>query len=292
MNLRQLKYFKVVAEELHFRKAAERLFISQPPLSRQIRELEEQLGTSLFHRSNKRVTLTEAGQHFLEHTERILQEIESAKITLQQLKETESGQLRIGYTGSTFHDKLTQVLKEIHIAFPMVKTRLYEQPTIRLVEALEKGEIDVCIVRAPIHSTSLHIHTLYNEPFSFIVAKDSVTDKSIELKDFKNEPFIFFNKEYASSYYSTLIAICQRAGFTPDVAHEANNIQSILKLVANGLGVSIVPSTLQKQYKELPLIFTPLSDSPHQTEVVIAYKRGNKRLPVTRFTDMMCKLHQ
>ena len=277
MELRHLLYFKTVAEELHFRNAANKLFISQPPLSRQIRELEEELGVKLFERNNKRVLLTAAGEYLKKETEKIFSQLEESKHIVKQIQEGVNGKLRIGYISSTYHPKLVNVLKEIPSVFPFVRTKLYEVPTAKQIKALEEGKLDIGILRTPVDSEKLSLITLFNDPFVLAIPKsDQDFSGTDALKNFlPHQPFIFFNKDYAPDYHRKLIEICQRLGFSPDILHEANNMHSILRLVESGLGVSIVPQSVRHQYEKANLSFIDLPPMPISTEVVIASKPEN-----------------
>jgi DNA-binding transcriptional LysR family regulator len=275
MELRHLLYFKTVAEELHFRQAANKLFISQPPLSRQIKELEEELGVRLFERNNKKVRLTEAGAYFKKETDQLFARLAESKNMVRQIHQSVSGQLRIGYISSTYQDQLGQILKEMGQVFPFVKTRLYEIPTVKQVQALEAGKLDLGILRAPVPSEKLQCRHLFNDPFVAVFPGSLGPFSSLaELSQFLgNQPFIFFNQDYAPDYFRKLQEICQRLGFSPELRHEANNILSILQLVQHGLGVSIVPRSVQGLFPSLALAYYDLGALPIFTEVVLAYKQ-------------------
>lgn len=280
MEIRHLIYFKTVAEHLHFRNAANALFISQPPLSRQIKELEEELGARLFTRSNKRVALTDAGKYFLSETLKLLASLEESKHTVKQIHEMESGELKIGYISSLYQPHMAEVLKAMRINFPHVKTSLYERPTIKQIEALEQGRLDVGILRAPVHSDKLKVKSLFFDPFMLVmpVGKEKFKNDEDLAAFIKNKPFIFFNKEYAPHYHDSLMEICNRLGFSPNIIHEANNVHSILQLVEAGLGISILPLSVKN--KNANLRFIPLHNIPVKTEVVLAYRAhgGNAAL--------------
>lgn len=287
MELRHLLYFRTVAEQLHFRKAAAILFMSQPPLSRQIKELEEELGAQLFARDNKRVILTDAGQYFKEQVDAIFVKLEESKTIVRQIHLSESGELKIGYISSVYEQQLAEILKAMREVFPYIKTRLYEVPTIKQVEALEQGKLDVGILRAPVHSEKLKLHSLFFDPFTVVLpsAKKNFTDQEALADFIKESPFIFFNKEYAPHYYDKLVEICERLGFKPNIIHEANNVHSIVQLVEAGLGVSILPSSLEQQYAHLNVSFFKLNDIPIATEVVLAYKKSNSSAALRWFID-------
>ncbi|WP_158795329.1 LysR family transcriptional regulator [Pedobacter sp. L105] len=286
MELRHLLYFKTVAEELHFRNAALKLFISQPPLSRQIRELEEELGAKLFERNNKRVSLTPAGLYFKKRVDELFSHLNESKQLVRQLHENLSGELRIGYISSTYHVHLMDTLKEMREVFPFLSVKLFETPTVKQVKALEEGKLDIGIMRAPINSEKLEMITLFHDPFLLVIPDGE--DPSIELKDLSNylskQPFIFFNREYAPVYYEKLIEICQRLGFVPEITHEANNVHSILRLVENGAGVSILPQTVRDHFPDLKLKYIDLVSIPVSTEVILAH-RSQQNLAADWFID-------
>lgn len=287
MELRHLLYFSTVAEELHFTKAAAKLFISQPPLSRQIKELEEELGVQLFTRSNKQVTLTDAGKYFKKQVDAVFSQLEESKHVVRQIHLSISGELKIGYISSVYQSHLAEVLKAMRAEFPHVKTSLYEVPTVTQIKELEQGKLDVGILRAPVLSENLIVKTLFFDPFVVVIPVSNQTfNTNYELANLlRKSPFIFFNKEFAPQYHDKLIEICQRMGFIPDITHEVNNIHSILQLVEAGLGVSILPSSLKKQHTHLDLSFIELADIPVNTEVVLAYKKSNKNSALKWFID-------
>ncbi|MBB2148080.1 LysR family transcriptional regulator [Pedobacter gandavensis] len=287
MELRHLLYFKTVAEELHFTKAAARLFISQPPLSRQIKELEEELAVQLFTRNNKQVSLTDAGKYFKKEVDEIFAKLEESKNMALQIHLNTSGELKIGYISSVYQSHLAEILKAMRVEFPYIKTGLFEMPTVSQIEALEQGKLDVGILRAPVLSEKLLVKTLFFDPFVVVIPySEQKFDTNKELADFlKKNPFIFFNKEFAPHYNDKLMEICKRLQFTPDITHEANNVHSILQLVEAGLGVSILPLSLKKQYDHLKVSFVELIDIPVNTEVVVAYKPNAQHPALQWFID-------
>lgn len=287
MELRHLLYFKTVAEELHFTKAATKLFISQPPLSRQIKELEEEIGAQLFIRNNKRVELTHAGKYFKKEVDIIFNKLEESKSIVRQIQEGASGELKIGYISSVYQSELAEILKAMREEFPFIKTGLFEMPTVLQIQSLEQGKLDVGILRAPVLSDKLTIKSLFFDPFVVVIpsAIGKFSNRN-ELSTFlSTAPFIFFNKEFAPSYNDKLIEICKRMQFTPDITHEANNIHSILELIEAGLGVSILPLSLKKQYSSMNIQFIEIEDIPINTEVVIAYEQHNRNPALKWFLD-------
>lgn len=293
MELRHLIYFKTVAEELHFRNAAAKLFISQPPLSRQIKELEKELGAQLFTRSNKRVQLTNAGKYFKEEVEEILSRLEESKSKLRQIHQNLSGELNIGYVSSVYQPKLAHVLREMQQVFPYIKTRLYEIPTIKQIEALEKNKLHIGILRAPILSEKLHIQSLFFDPFVIVVPENQIFENTHDLTHYlKKQPFIFFNEQYAPDFHLKLMEICKRIGFQPQITHEANNVHSIIQLVKAGLGVTILPQSVQSQHASARLNFLRIPHIPIHTEIVIAYKKSTDNAAVNWFIQHYKNAHE
>lgn len=280
MELRHLIYFKTVAELLHFSKAAERLHISQPPLTRQIKELEVELGVLLFHRNNKRVLLTEAGRYFLNECNGLIQQLERSKQLVKQIHESLSGEFQIGYISSTPLSALAKILQQLRIEYPLLKTRLYELSTAKQIRALEEGKLDVGILRAPIDSIYLDVKSLWQDPF-VLVCPDNIP--AMQTGDLAKTDFISYNSNYAPHYHQQFIACCHRMGFEPQVVHECNNMHSILSLVEHGLGVALVPASIKNQYPYLHLKFIELRDITLCTEIVMAYHRRTKHLALDSF---------
>jgi len=287
MELRHLLYFKTVAGELHFRNAALKLFISQPPLSRQIKELEDELGVLLFTRKNKRVNLTEAGKYFKMEVDAIFARLEESKSIVKQIHKSESGELKIGYISSVYQSHLADVLIAMRDVFPHIKTNLFEIPTLMQIKALEQGNLDVGILRAPVHSNQLNVQTLFFDPFIVVIPASGLKfETQEELAEYlKISPFIFFNKDFAPGYNDKLVEICGRMGFNPMIVHEANNVHSILQLIEAGLGVSILPRSLKQQYSYLKVWFIDLENIPVNTEVVLAYKETNNNAALSWFIE-------
>lgn len=276
MELRHLKYFLAVANELNFTKASEKLFISQPPLSRQIKELENEIGAKLFDRSNKKVVLTGAGKFFKEEIVNQLQNLESVILKTRKIAENINGEYRIGYISSTFSDTITNLIQFLTKKYPYLNIKLYEVSTVKQILALEQSKLDLAIVRAPVVSTKIDSKLWFKDSYSLVFNNSKTIIKDVDdLSKLKNEVFVFFNKDYAPMYYSSLIEICSQNGFTPNIVHESNNINSIIQLVRNGLGVSIVPSSLKKSHIYPELSFLDL-DNNFSTDVLLATPKNEE----------------
>ena len=259
MELRHLKYFLAVAEELNFTKAAEKLFISQPPLSRQIMELEDELQAKLFIRNNKKVELTEAGKYFEKEVKAIFQNLEQISTKTKKIAENVSGEFRIAYISSIYSSVISELIQYLKEQFPYVNFKLFEISTTKQIEALEKGKINLGIIRSPIKSPKIKSQLWFRDGFSVVFNKKLIKINSEkDIQNLENETFVFFNKDYAPHYHEVLLELCAFYGFTPKIIHEANNINSIVQLVKNGLGISIVPSNIAKNNQDPELGFIEL----------------------------------
>lgn len=271
MELRHLRYFLTLAEELSFTKASAKLFIAQPPLSRQIKELETELNAKLFNRNNKRVELTEAGRFYQKEINLLMQSLDKINLKAEKISQNISGEFRIAYISSTFSGDITELVKFLSSKYPFVNFRLYEVPTVEQVVGLEQGKIDLGIIRAPLYSPEINTRLWFRDSFSLVFNRNKVNIRSEkEIKKLKDETFVFFNKEYAPFYYDTLIEICAKYGFAPKIVHESNNISSIIQLVKNGLGISIVPTNIVKSHNYPDLGFLELKKLNLFTDILLA----------------------
>jgi DNA-binding transcriptional LysR family regulator len=280
MELRHLKYFLAVAEELNFTKAAEKLFISQPPLSRQIAELEEKIQARLFIRNNKKVALTEAGKYFKNEVTALFQNLERITAKTKKIAENVSGEFRIAYISSIYSAVISDLIKHLKEQFPYVNFKLFEVSTTKQISALEQGKIDLGIIRSPVKSPKIKSQLWFQDGFSVVYNKNMIQIKSEkDIPDLKEETFVFFNKDYAPHYHEVLLELCAFYGFEPQVVHESNNINSIVQLVKNGLGVSIVPSNIAKNNSDAEIGFIELKKVNLYTDVsLIISKEDNSEI--------------
>ncbi|OYX84491.1 MAG: LysR family transcriptional regulator [Flavobacteriales bacterium 32-34-25] len=277
MELRHLKYFLKLAEELSFVRAADKLFISQPPLSRQIKELEIELGATLFERNNKRVILTDAGKYYQKEIQELVQNLERINLTTKKISQNQSGEFRIAYVSSTFSGDISKLIQFLSAEYPYVNFRLYEVPTVKQIAALEEGKIDFGIIRAPLHSPKIDSQLWFKDSFSLAFNRNIYNINSEEeLEKLNKATFVFFNKQYAPYFYDALLQICAQYGFNPKVVHESNNISSIIQLVKNGLGISIVPTAIMKSHNYPELEFVELKKVNLFTDILLATPKGNQ----------------
>jgi DNA-binding transcriptional LysR family regulator len=260
MELRHLKYFVAVAEELHFGRAARRLNLAQPPLSRQIRGLEEELGVQLFVRTSRKVELTDPGRLLLEQARLVLAQSDKAHHTMRAAHRGEAGRITIGFTTSAVYSLVPAILREFNRSRPGVEIRCLEMNPDEQESALRASRIQAGFTRTPLSEAGLQTELLGREGFVLALPADHARAgrARLRLRDFSAEGFILFSRHQGSAIYDAIIASCQRAGFSPRIAQEGGGVQTILALVAAGLGVAMVPASLRHLqrpgvvYRELP----------------------------------------
>jgi len=274
---RHLRYFLAVAEELHFRKAAEKLFISQPGLSRQIKQMEQDLGVTLFERNNRRVTLTKTGDYLQKELQINLKNLEDILAHSKLIHHGKEGHLTLGFVGSAMLQIIPAILKQFNSKFPKVMFKLEEMDNQKQIEGLLSQEIDVGFVRLERVPRSLEIHTVLKETFCLVLPKNHPVNKRNfkNLSQFKDSPFILFDPEYSASYYEKVMQIFDGCGFAPIISHNTIHASSIYKLVENNLGVSIVPKSLQFGY-DMNVKFIELDAIPQRAFLSIAWSKNNR----------------
>ncbi|WP_138503135.1 LysR family transcriptional regulator [Nostoc sp. PA-18-2419] len=248
MELRHLRYFIAVAEELHFSKAAERLHIAQPPLSQQIQQLEAQLGVELFQRKTKRqVQLTEAGQVFLQEAYQLLAQLQKAIELTQKIGRGEKGQLRIGFTSLVTYNLLPVILRQFREQFPEVELILQELTTTEQERALQERRIHVGFAHPPLEDNTLNKKCIQQEALVVALAETHFLSEQekISVRSLVNENFIMFPRHLGSGLYDQIVSLCLQGNFSPKVTQEAIQMQTIIGLVSAGMGIAIVPSSLQ-----------------------------------------------
>ena len=259
-----------VAEALNFTRAAKKLFIAQPPLSRQIKELEIELNARLFDRNNKRVVLTDAGRYFKEEVTLLLQNLEKIKLKTHKIANHTSGEFRIGYISSTFSGTIAILLHHLTQLYPYVNFKLFELPTIKQIAALETGNLDLGILRGPLLSPKINTIRWFKDTYAIVYNPQlQKIETEADIASLAAATFVFFNKTYAPQYYQSLLVICAKFGFVPNVVHESNNINSIIQLVKKGLGVSILPASIAANYNDAAIEFYPLKKVDLFTEVLL-----------------------
>ena len=248
MELRQLQYFVAVAEELHFRRAAARLHLSQPPLSQQLRRLEDELGVLLLERTRRRVELTAAGASFLRDARAILAELDGAVATARRIGEGKVGRLRVGFVGSALFSVVPDVVQRFRAARPDVELELRERSTVEQLRALAAGTLDLGFVRPPVDVEGVRVETLLREPLLAALPDGHPLARlrRVPLQRLAREPFVLFPREQAPGFHDELIGALTAAGGLPRVVQQAPEMQTIVGLVAAGIGVSLVPASVRR----------------------------------------------
>lgn len=277
IELRHFHYFKVLAEELHFRKAAERLFISQPGLSRQIKQMEEIYGTPLFERGKRYVKLTEAGQFLKTEVDYILNHVENINGQLHKIAEGKLTELKIGFIGSAMQTILPPLLVKLKHEHPLIDINLEELSNESQIKKIINNEIDFGFVRIDSAPLQVEIKKVYTETFSVVMPKGYRRDhkQKFPLHELKDADYILFSREYSTTYYDLVMSIFRDAGFTPHVALKTVNALSIFQMVRQGLGVAIVPSSLKAGY-DTDVDFIELTDIPQRTSLSVIWNRHNR----------------
>ena len=277
IELRHLNYFLAVAEELHFRKAAERLFISQPGLSRQIKQMENELGFALFERTNKKVILTKAGKYLKGEATMLLKNLNDSFSHAQLIHEGMEGQINFGYVGSAMQNVIPQLLLKIKEEHPNVHYSLREMENPDQIDALIQKEIDLAFVRLDKVPKGLEIQPVFEDTFSLVLPKGHPINKENfkGLKTFRDEAFILFDQSYSPAYYEQVMQIFKRSGFHPSISHNTVHASTIFRLVENNLGISIVPSSLALGYN-MDIKLIELDKIPHKTVLSIAWNASNR----------------
>lgn len=263
MELRHLRYFVAVAEELHFGRAAARLHIAQPPLSRQVRDLEQELGAELFSRVKGRVTLTHAGRAFLVEARRTLAQAERARLVAQRAAQGEIGRLRVGFVeAATYSGLLPDVLELVRTQLPNVGLELFELSSLQQTEALRDGRVDVGLLHSlPYDAVEwLGMERLTSDAMVVALPREHrlARRSEVPLQALAGEPFLMLRRPDGPGLHDRIIAACQTAGFSPSVAQQAGQLQTLVGLVAAGAGVALVPGVLDA-LRRPGVVYRPLT---------------------------------
>jgi DNA-binding transcriptional LysR family regulator len=286
MELRQLHYFVAVAEELHFGRAAERLGIAQPPLSRQIQRLEGELGFELFDRSRRRVELRPAGVVLLERARDVLERLDEAVREARRTSSGKRGRVVVGYPSSLAYTGLVGLLRAFRSEFPDVELSVRELPLAEQMEGLKNGQLDVGFVRGPVDDRELAYECMRREPLMLALPADHplTARPELTLESVAHEPFVFFPRVRAPAFFDLLLALCQKAGFTPQIRHEAPQAD-VLSMVAAGFGITILPASVRES-RRADVEFRPFAGAP-LTELLLAWRAGDGSPARQAFIDVV-----
>ncbi len=280
MELRHLRYFVAVAEELNFTRAAKKLGINQAPLSAQIRHLERELGTPLFRRLARGVELTDAGKLLLEQSRIILKQVEDAATAVRSRGRGETGRIIVGSSGSYFNPLITKILHECKTRYPnlIIAPEVEVTSIPLLIGWLRTGRIDACLVPLPVDDAEgLAIEPLIDEDCVIVLPHNHVlaNSASVSLASLAKEKFVLCHRAFSPGMYDSILAACARAGFSPKVSQEAPQIVTIIPMVAAGFGVSIVPRSFSVIHFDGASYVDIEGDEP-RSAIALAFRRDER----------------
>jgi DNA-binding transcriptional LysR family regulator len=284
MELRHLRYFVAVAEELHFGRAATRLLIVQPSLSQQIRQLEDELGFPLLKRTKRSVELTDAGRVFLASAQHILAQVQEAKRLALRAYRGEVGRLVVGYISSSTYDLLPAMLRAYRERFPHVEIVLRESTTPIQLRALEEDEIQVGLLRLPISTPLVDVEVVRREPIVCALPEGHplAQQEQVAVSMLANEPFVLQSRQHGGGYYVQLMKLCLASGFSPNVVQEVTEMHTIVGLVAAGIGVSLVPQSI-RDMRSKGIEYRELEGAATMAEIALAWKHDTQSTIVQNF---------
>lgn len=291
VELRHLRYFTVLAEELHFSRAAQRLHLAQPALSQQIRSLEEIVGVQLFVRTSRSVALTAAGAMFLTRARRTLRAVAHDVEEARSIGRGESGSLNVGFIGSGMLGPLPTVLQRYRAAYPRVELELHESFTSRVVAGLLSGALDAGLLRDSDPHPDLTTETLFSEPFIAVLPADHprAKQRGISATVLRDEPFVFYTHAAGTLAWNKPLSLCGEAGFRPRVVQVATSWLSILQLIAVGFGVSIAPACVAN-VGTTGVVCVPLRGATEVSHVELAQRKEETRPIVQAFAQIARQL--
>jgi DNA-binding transcriptional LysR family regulator len=298
MELRHLRYFVAVAEERHITHAAQRLGIQQPPLSQQIKALEAELGVTLFRRVPRGVELTVGGTVFLKEARTILAAVSRAGTKASRAARGEEGEIAIGFTSSALiHPIAREAIRGQRTAHPAVALELREGNAAELTEAVATGNLTVAIVRAPVaRPPNVAFRELLREKMLLVLPADHPlvsgrrARNRVSLRALSDEAFVLVRRPGAPGMYGTLIAACQRVGFTPRIAAEVERMLTNVTMVAAGMGVSIVPRSMRDVHRE-SVAYCELTDAPELVApITLLHRREESDPAALQFMELLARL--
>lgn len=273
MELRHLRYFRVLAETLNFTRAAERLHIAQPPLSRQIQQLEDELGVALIERGRP-LRLTEAGRFFYEHSVQLLEQLGRVNEDTRRIAEGQRRWLGIGFAPSTLYGALPELIRQLR-SEAAIELGLSELITLQQVEALKRGRIDIGFGRIHIDDPAIVQEVIREDPLvAALPAGHRLLAEPASLEDLAREPFVLYPGTPRPSYADHVLGLFARNGLKIRVAQMTNELQTAIGLVAAGIGITLVPASVQRLHRD-DIGYTPLLDISATSPIVISYRKDD-----------------
>ncbi|MEZ0340459.1 LysR substrate-binding domain-containing protein [Mycobacterium sp. pV006] len=291
-ELRHLRYFRAVAEELHFGRAADRLHIAQPPLSQQIRQLETELGAQLLTRTTRSVELTRAGAAYLRRVVRIIDDVDSAGQEARRISDGVEGQLTIGCVGSATYSLLPRLVRALGEALPGLEVNVRgEMLAPAQLSALAAGDIDLALLRPPVDQPGIATVTVRRDRLLVAVPSDHRlgSRRHVRVTDLRDEPFVVHAGHGRSTMSTVVAGLCSEAGFVPTVRHEVAETSTLVTLVAAGLGVAIVPAPTA-ELDILGVGYVPLSPASLTVDLLAAHATANPAPSLPRVLELLAEV--
>lgn len=250
MDIRQLRYFRILAEEKHFGRAAKRLCMSQPPLSLAIRQIEAELETPLFKRNSRNVELTRAGIALQREARLLLRQFDETKAVVKAVAEGKEGRLRVGFGGSMLYRGLPEIVDRFRKENPGIDLLLTELNSVEQITSIKRDEIDFGFVLGAKTAAELDGFRFHSEPFVACVplCHPAAKARTIKLDRLKNDEFVLFSRNASPHYFESIVSMCVANGFVPNIKHEVRHWTSVVSFIESGMGVSLVPRTLNTRH--------------------------------------------
>ncbi|ABS69580.1 LysR family transcriptional regulator [Xanthobacter versatilis] len=293
MELRHLRYFTTVARERSFTRAAEKLHIAQSPLSRQMRELEEDLGVTLFERPSRPVRLTAAGRFFNEHALQILQRAEELRITTRRFGEAGRRQFLIGFVGSVLYGGLPDVVRGFRACYAGLEVALIEMSTVEQIAALKEGRIDVGFGRIRFDDPAIRREVIAEEPLLVALPPDHrlLAADGVSFQDIAGEPLVLYPKSPRPSYADQVLSFFGDRGCTPVIAQEVRELQTALGLVAAGIGITLVPDSVRHLHRD-DVTYRPLLEAGITSPLIMSCRASDSSAEIGQIFDLIRNIYQ
>jgi len=284
MELRHLRYFCVLAEELHFGRAAQRLNIAQPPLSQQIQALEREMAVKLFDRQTRRVALTDAGKKFFVDVQAIMASLNQAVAEARLVQAGQLGTLEIGFVTAAANSFLPDLLRVYRNTQPRVRINLHELPQDAQLKQLRAGTLDLACVYAPLQDPTLDsMAVAMDDLYAVIPSAHRLAKKTlIAISDLKDEPIVLFPRELGASFYDQIIAMFTSHGFSPTIVQDITSFNAQMSLVASGIGLSIYPGSIKTMQKP-GIVYRPIVGGKNKVQMILAWRKDDANASLASF---------
>jgi LysR family transcriptional regulator, benzoate and cis,cis-muconate-responsive activator of ben and cat genes len=288
MNLRRFRYFAMVVAEGSFSRAAEKLHMAQPPLSRQIQQLEDEIGAQLLHRGRP-LTLTEAGRYFYEQTRQVLNRVEDVRSMTRKIARGSVKQFSIGFVASTLYESLPELIRRFRLIVNDVEVALVEMTTLEQMAALRDGRIDVGFGRLRFDDPAITRIVMREEPIAAALPQGhaaAMRAAPLTLRDLASEPLIIYPSAPRTSYADQVLSFYRDNGIEPQVAFEVRELQTALGLVAAAAGICLVPHSVRK-FGRADIVFVDLNEPRLTSPIIMSFRTSDVSEPLSHFRSLV-----